>query len=149
MLLRNRLLFNGEVAGNLPGFTPMAGIGLTGMIRWNGTPTTAWAIISPYNTRVKKLECKSYFQQRAGGTLAQNTLFWETQVNYSYNGNLPTGYDKKIVRWNGAVNFTMLKDETVLKLSVFDILEHYKGLHVCFAQYDHFEPDQCVDASIY
>jgi hypothetical protein len=37
---------------------------------------------------------------------------------------MPAGIPRNLIRWNGAVNFTFLKDEVgVLKLSVFDILE--------------------------
>jgi len=43
---------------------------------------------------------------------------------------VPAGAPKEIVRWNAAVNFTMLKDEVgVLRLSVFDILNQNQNLN--------------------
>lgn len=56
-------------------------------------------------------------------------VIWETQCSYSYNSNVPANTPKEIVRWNAAVNFTMLKNEAgVLKLSVFDILDQNRNL---------------------
>lgn len=50
-------------------------------------------------------------------------VIFETQINYQHNSNLPTTESRNIVRWNAAVNVTMLKSEAlVFKLSVFDIL---------------------------
>lgn len=57
-------------------------------------------------------------------------FIWETQLNYSYNNSLPTSSTRNIVRWNAAVNYTMLKSEAlVLKLYVFDILKTNKNLY--------------------
>lgn len=50
-------------------------------------------------------------------------FIWETQFNIDYNSNLPAA-NKKIMRWNAALNYTMLKSEAlVFRLSVFDILK--------------------------
>lgn len=50
-------------------------------------------------------------------------LIWETQLSYNYNGSVPAGLPKEAVRWNAALNITMLKGEAgVLKLAVNDIL---------------------------
>jgi hypothetical protein len=49
-------------------------------------------------------------------------FIWETQFNSDYNSNLPAA-NKRINRWNAALNYTMLKSEAlVFRLSVFDIL---------------------------
>lgn len=57
-------------------------------------------------------------------------FIWETQLNYSYNNRLSTSDARNIVRWNAALNYTMLKSEAlVLKLYVFDILKTNKNLY--------------------
>lgn len=56
-------------------------------------------------------------------------VIWETQTNYTFNSAAPQGTPKGILRWNAAVNFTMLKDEVgVLKISVFDILDRNRNI---------------------
>lgn len=51
-------------------------------------------------------------------------FIWESTVNYDYNSNFSTSSARNIVRWNAAINYTMLKSEAlVLKLYVFDILK--------------------------
>ena len=58
-------------------------------------------------------------------------LIWETQFGYAYNGYIPAGLPKSSLRWNAAINITMLKDETgVLKLSVNDILDRNQSISV-------------------
>ncbi len=58
-------------------------------------------------------------------------LIWETQVSYSYNGSIPAGLPKDAVRWNAALNITMLKNEVgVLKLAVNDILGQNNNIWV-------------------
>lgn len=58
-------------------------------------------------------------------------VIWESSFNYSYNGNIPAGLPKDVLRWNAAVNFTMLKDEKgVLKLSMMDILDRNAGINM-------------------
>ncbi len=50
-------------------------------------------------------------------------FIWETQFNTDYNSAY-TSSNKRIVRWNAAINYTTLKtDALVFKLSVFDILK--------------------------
>lgn len=57
-------------------------------------------------------------------------VIWETQCSFNYNSNVPVGTPNQIVRWNAALNFTMLKNEVgVLKLSVFDILDQNRNTY--------------------
>lgn len=57
-------------------------------------------------------------------------VIWETQLNYSFNSSISNGLPKDVVRWNAAVNFTMLKSEAlVLKISVFDILKTNNNIY--------------------
>ena len=58
-------------------------------------------------------------------------FIWETQVGYSYNGSIPAGMPKEIVRWNAALNLTMLKNEAgVLKFAINDILDRNNNIWV-------------------
>ena len=58
-------------------------------------------------------------------------IIWESQVYYSQNSSIPVGMPKSLVRWNAAVNITMLKNEVgVLKLAVNDILEQNNNIWV-------------------
>ena len=58
-------------------------------------------------------------------------FIWETQVAYSYNGSIPTGMPKTMLRWNAALNLTMLKNEAgVLKFAVNDILNRNNNVWV-------------------
>jgi hypothetical protein len=57
-------------------------------------------------------------------------IIWETQTNYTYNSNTPQGTPKSILRWNAAINLTMLRDEVgVLKLSAFDLLNRNRNIN--------------------
>ncbi|MEO7984298.1 MAG: outer membrane beta-barrel protein [Bacteroidota bacterium] len=58
-------------------------------------------------------------------------LIWESQVSYSYNGSIPAGMPKDLIKWNAALNITMLKNEAgVLKLSVNDLLNQNNNIAV-------------------
>ena len=58
-------------------------------------------------------------------------FIWETQISYSYNGNIPAGLPKEVLKWNAALNITMLKNEVgVLKLAVNDILNRNNNIWV-------------------
>lgn len=58
-------------------------------------------------------------------------FIWETQISYSYNGNIPAGLPKDVLKWNAALNITMLKNEVgVLKLAVNDILNRNNNIYV-------------------
>jgi hypothetical protein len=58
-------------------------------------------------------------------------IIWETQIASSFNGNTPAGMPKTVWRWNGAVNITMLKNESgVLKFAVNDLLDQNRNLWV-------------------
>ena len=129
---RNQLLFNGENSWQTTwNLNQWMGIGLN----WNDKIELNTSYNFGYNftrytsTVFRKLEVRNHSLNNELIVRWPKHVIWETQANYSYNGNLPAGYDKNIVRWNAAINFTMLKDETgVLKLSVFDILNTNKGL---------------------
>jgi Outer membrane protein beta-barrel family/Carboxypeptidase regulatory-like domain len=58
-------------------------------------------------------------------------IIWESQFSYQYNSSIPAGNPKDAIRWNGAVNITMLKDERgVLRLSVYDLLNQNNNYNV-------------------
>ncbi|MEO6613572.1 MAG: TonB-dependent receptor [Chitinophagaceae bacterium] len=58
-------------------------------------------------------------------------FIWETQVSYSYNGSIPAGLPKEVLKWNAALNITMLKNEVgVLKFAVNDLLDRNNSIWV-------------------
>ncbi|MDP4264719.1 MAG: outer membrane beta-barrel protein [Bacteroidota bacterium] len=58
-------------------------------------------------------------------------LIWETQLAYGYNSSIPAGSPKNLIRWNAALNITMLKDERgVLRISAFDLLKQNNSINV-------------------
>jgi len=74
------------------------------------------------------------FNQNWGNSLVLRMpkhFIWETDVNYSYNGNIPAGLPKDVLKWSAALNITMLKNEVgVLKLAVNDILDRNNNIFV-------------------
>ena len=58
-------------------------------------------------------------------------FIWESQVVYSYNGNIPAGMPKELLKWSAALNITMLKNEVgVLRFAVNDILNRNNNIYV-------------------
>jgi hypothetical protein len=58
-------------------------------------------------------------------------FIWESQVSYSYNGSIPAGMPKDLIKWNAALNITMLKNEVgVLKLGINDLLDQNNNISV-------------------
>jgi hypothetical protein len=100
-------------------------------LEWNVNYSIGYNFTRYTSPLFKKLDVLSHYLDNELILRWPKHVIWETQVNYNYNGNLPAGYEKNIIRWNGGVNFTMLKDERgVLKLSVFDILKTNRNIYM-------------------
>lgn len=131
---RNRLLYNGESSWQSTfSFSQWVGINLNwnDKFEWNSNGSYNYNFTQYTSAVFKKLEVRSYNIENELILRWPKHVIWETQTSYNYNSNLPAGYDKSIIRWNAAVNFTMLKDETgVLRLSVFDILNTNKNIYM-------------------
>lgn len=123
---RNRLLYNGESSwqstfnlGNWVGIN----LNWNDKIEINSTYGPGYNFTDYTSPNFKKLEVIYHWVDNELIVRWPKHIIWETQCSYTYNSRIPEGTPKGVVRWNGAVNFTMFKDETgVLKFSVFDIL---------------------------
>jgi hypothetical protein len=92
------------------------------------------------NPYFKELRVSNYdWGNEACIALAEASYLGNTDFSYAYNGSIPKGYPKETIRWNGALNITMLKNEAgVLKLAVNDILDrNQKHLGKCKPEYSY------------
>lgn len=129
---RNRLMFNSESSWQSTwGVGNWAGIGLN----WNDKIelNTSYSLNLNFtrytNPRFNKLNVTSQYWDNELVIRWPKHVIWETQCGYNFNSNVPAGTPREIVRWNAAVNFTMLRDEVgVLRLSVFDILDQNRAI---------------------
>ncbi len=123
---KNALLFNGENSTqetyNLQqwaGFT----MNFNDKFEWNNNGSAGYNFTDYSSPAFSKLTVKSYYASTELIVRIPKHVIWETNFNYSTNGNTTPGLPKDYVRWNAAINFTMLKDEKgVLRISVFDLL---------------------------
>lgn len=130
---RNQMLYNGEASwqstltiNNWGGI----GINLNDKIEWNSNIGLNYNFTRYSTTRFNKLNVQSRNWDNELVLRWPRHVIWETQCSYTLNSNVPAGVPKEIVRWNAAVNFTMLKDEAgVLRLSVFDILNQNQNAY--------------------
>lgn len=107
------------------------GLNLNDKIEWNINYSFAKNFTKNTSDHFKKLNVNSYDIGSDVVLRWPKHLIWETQFGYSHNSNIPAGLPKETVRWNTALNITMLKDETgVLKLAVNDILNRNQNISV-------------------
>lgn len=129
---KNRLLYNGEQSWQTTwNMGQWAGIGLNwnDKFEWNSSVSFNYNFTRYSSTRFNRLNVQSRYWDNEWILRWPKHVIWETQVAYNFNSNVPAGAPKEIVRWNAAINFTMLKDEVgVLRLSVFDILNQNQSL---------------------
>lgn len=129
---RNRLLYNAESSWQTTwSLNQWAGTGFNwnDKIELNTSFSIGYNFTRYSNPIFNKLKVRSRWWENELVIRWPKHVIWETQCSYSFNSNVPAGSPKEIVRWNAAVNFTMLRDETgVLRLSVFDILDQNKNI---------------------
>jgi len=107
------------------------GINLNDVFEWNINYSFNKNFSKYTSAQFKKLNVSSYDLGTEMVLRWPKHLIWETQFGYSYNGSIPYGLPKEVVRWNAALNITMLKNEAgVLKLSVNDILKKLTSINV-------------------
>lgn len=131
---RSRLLFNGESATqqsyNLQQWGGF-GFNFNDKVEWNNNGGVGGNFTSYSSRAFKKLEVISYNLNSEVIVRAPKHMIWETSLTYVNNGQRVAGQPQDFMRWNAAINFTMLKDEKgVLRLSLFDILDSGKGTNV-------------------
>lgn len=128
----NRLLYNGEASKqstfNLNQWSSL-NFNFNDKFEWNNSYSIGYNFTKYTSPSFKPLKVVSHYTNTEMILRYPKHVIWESSVNYTYNGNIPTGLPKGVVRWNAAVNFTMLKDEKgVLKISMFDILNQNAGV---------------------
>ncbi len=108
-----------------------AGMNLKDIFEWNLSYSFGKNFTRYTSDQFKKLNVSSYNMGTDMVLRWPKHLVWETQISYTYNGSIPAGLPKNGISWNGALNFTMFKDETgVLKLGVNDILNRNTSINV-------------------
>ncbi|HEX7845081.1 MAG TPA: outer membrane beta-barrel protein [Chitinophagaceae bacterium] len=107
------------------------GMNLNDKFEWNANYSFGKNFTRNSNPAFKKLNVFNQYFSNEFVLRMPKHLIWETQVNYSYNGSIPAGMPKNMLRWNAALNITMLKGEVgVLKFAVNDILNRNNNIWV-------------------
>lgn len=124
---RNKLLFNGEATyQSTYNINQWTGFNLNwnDKFEWNPSYSIGYNFTQYTTSTFKKLETLQHNFETEFILRIPKHVIWETNLQYSYNGNIPAGLPRDAVRWNAAINFTMLKNEAaVLKFAVYDILD--------------------------
>ncbi len=136
---KSKLLYNGTESWQTTfNYNHWFGVGLNlnDKFEWNMNYSFGRNFTRYSSDFFRKLKVKTYEWGNELVLRWPKHLIWETQINCSYNGNIPAGMPKTVVRWNGALNITMLKNEAaVLKLAVNDILNQNRSLWVTANRY--------------
>lgn len=129
-----QLLFNTIVTRQTTfSYSHWAGVGLNANDKFEWNINASWnKNFTTYKSDLfKKLNVTSYNLGNEMVLRWPKHIIWETQVNYSYNGSIPAGLPRDLLKWSGAVNITFLKNEAgVLKLAVNDILDRNNSIWV-------------------
>jgi Outer membrane protein beta-barrel family len=108
-----------------------AGFNLNDKFEWNVSYSLGKNFTKYSSDVFKELDVFSQYWDNEFILRMPKHLIWETQFSYSYNGSIPTGLPRSIMKWNAALNITMLKNEVgVLKLAVNDILNRNNNVSV-------------------
>jgi hypothetical protein len=130
---RSRLLFNGE--NSIQESYDLAQWGglsfnFNDKFEWNNSGSVGTSLTDYSSKTFKKLKVWNYNLSTEMIVRMPKHVIWETSFNYSNNGNSIPGVPKSFIRWNAAINFTMLKDEKgILRISVFDILDQGRSIN--------------------
>jgi hypothetical protein len=131
---KSRLLYNGTDSWQTTfNYNHWFGVGLNlnDKFEWNINYSFGKNFTKYTSSYFKKLNVGNYNLGNEMVLRWPKHLIWETQISYSYNGSIPAGMPKEVVRWNAGLNITMLKREAgVLKLAVNDILDKNNSIWV-------------------
>ena len=131
---KSRMLFNGIQSWQTTfNYNHWFGVGLNlnDKFEWNMNYSFARNFTKYTNDYFQELKVSNYDWGNELVLRWPKHLIWETQISYAYNGSIPSGYPKETIRWNGALNITMLKNEAaVLKFAVNDILDRNQSIWV-------------------
>jgi hypothetical protein len=130
----NRLIFNNaSTIQTTFNYNHWFGVGLNlnDKFEWNVSYSIGKNFTRYKDPFFKKLNVTNQYLDNEMVVRWPKHLVWETQFAYSYNGSIPSGMPKGILKWNAALNITMLKGEVgVLKLAVNDILNRNNSISV-------------------
>jgi len=131
---KTRLLYNGEnswqttnVINQWAGFN----LNFNDKFEWNNGYSINYVFTDYTSNAFSQLFYTRHYANMEFIVRWPKHVIWENNFNYSYSSNVPAGLPKDLLRWNAAINFTMLKDERgVLKVSVFDLLERNNNINM-------------------
>ena len=129
-----KLLYNGEdswqttnVINQWAGFN----LNFNDKLEWNNSYSISYVFTNYTSNAFTKLDFTRHYLNTEFIVRWPKHVIWENSFNYSYNSSVPAGLPKDLLRWNAAINFTMLKDERgVLRLSVYDLLERNNNINM-------------------
>jgi hypothetical protein len=129
----SRLLFNGENSiqrsYNLQQWGGL-NLNFNDKFEWNNSGSIGFNFTDYASSSFRKLYISSHYVSTEMIVRVPKHLIWETSLNYSNNGTSVPGLPRTFMRWNAAINFTMLKNEQgVLRISLFDILNQSNGIN--------------------
>jgi hypothetical protein len=131
---RSRLLYNLESSfQSTYNINQWAGLNFNfnDKVEWNNNYSFGYNFTHYTTNQFQKLEVFTQYGSSEVIVRYPKHVIWETNANVVYNSSVGNGLPKTIVRWNAALNFTMLKDEKgVLKLGVYDILNRNAGINM-------------------
>ncbi len=131
---KSKLLFNGAESWQTTfNYNHWLGVGINfnDKFEWNSNFSFGKNFTHYTSDAYRKLKVSTYYLDNELVLRWPKHFIWETQVSYSYNGSIPAGMPKDMLRWNAALNITMLNNEAgVLKLAVNDILNRNNSIWV-------------------
>jgi hypothetical protein len=131
---KSKLFFNGNSGWQTTfNYNHWFGVGLNlnDKFEWNASYSIGKNFTNNTNPYFRKLNVTNQYLDNELVLRIPKHFIWETQFAYSYNGNIPSGLPKGILKWNAALNLTMLKNEVgVLKFAVNDILDRNNSIWV-------------------
>ncbi len=131
---KGRLYYNGT-AGNQTSFYlnqwSSIRMNFNDVFEWNNSYSVGYNFTENTNPMFKRLNVFSHYVTNETILRYPKHVIWESNINYSYNGSIPAGMPKDVLRWNLGINFTMLKDEKgVLRIGINDVLNRNNSVYV-------------------
>jgi len=132
-LNHGRLLFNGENSWQSTWQVQQWGgfnLNFNDKFEWNNSGSVGYNFTTYTSAAFKRLDVTQYSLSSEMIVRVPKHVIWESTVTYNNNGSAVPGVPTSYIRWNAAINFTMLKDEKgILKISVFDITNNGNSIN--------------------
>lgn len=131
---RSKLYYNGEESWQTTAYLNQWAslrMNFNDVFEWNNSYTLGYNFTNYSNPVFKRLEVMSHFLNNETILRYPKHVILESNITYIYNGSIPAGMPKELLRWNLGINFTMLKDEKgVLRIGVNDVLNRNNNIFV-------------------